>query len=317
METKKLGSSSLNVSPICLGANVFGWTINEKTSFEILDAFKDKGFNFIDTADIYSRWASGVGGESETIIGNWMKKRNNRKDVIIATKAGMDMEGKYGGTNISKKYILRSAEASLKRLQTDHIDLYQTHRDDETLPVEETLEAHAQLIKEGKVRYIGASNFSAKRLEEAILSSQKNNLPRYQTLQPLYNLYDRAVFEKELEPVCLKHNISVINFYSLAAGFFSGKYRTAEDLKKSVRGAKVKDYLNTRGLKILDAVEEIARQHKVTSSTIAVAWLMQQPAIAAPIASATTIQQLNEILMAAEITLSEKEVAVLNEASNY
>ncbi|MGZ4098268.1 MAG: aldo/keto reductase, partial [Bacteroidia bacterium] len=266
-------------------------------------------------ADVYSRWASGVGGESETIIGNWMKKRGNRDKIVLATKVGMDMG--QGKTDVSKKYILKAAEDSLKRLKTDHIDLYQTHKDDENMPVEEALEAYAQLIKEGKVRYIGASNFSAPRLKEAITASEKSNLPRYQTLQPLYNLYDREVFEKELEPICLENEISVINYYSLAAGFLTGKYRSEKDLSKSVRGAKAATYLNERGLRILNALDEISSKHHCSNSSVAIAWLLTRPAVSAPIASATSIQQLEHLFVGASLKLTNNELLALNEASEW
>ncbi len=315
MQKRQLGNTDLHVAPLCFGGNVFGWTINEKTSFEILDAFVGGGFNFIDTADIYAKWATGVGGESETIIGKWTKERNNRDKVIIATKAGMI--DATGGINISKKHILKAAEESLKRLQTDYIDLYQTHKDDLAIPVEETLEAHQQLIKEGKVRWIGASNFSAERLKAALEASTKYNLPRYETLQPLYNLYDREVFEKELEQVCLDNNISVINFYSLAAGFLTGKYRNKEDLSKSARGARVAGYLNERGLSILKVLDLEAVNYNCTPASIAVAWLLTRPAIGAPIASATSLAQLNEIMNAVKLNLSIDAIENLNKVSAW
>jgi aryl-alcohol dehydrogenase-like predicted oxidoreductase len=315
MKKRKIGNTTLEVAPLMLGGNVFGWTIDEKRSFEILDAFVAKGFNFIDTADVYSRWASGVGGESETIIGNWMKARNNRDKVIIATKVGMDMG--QGGTDISKKYILKAAEGSLRRLKTDHIDLYQTHKDDEDTPVEETLEAYAQLIKEGKVRCIGASNFSAQRLTAAMEAGKKYGLPQYATLQPLYNLYDREVFEKELAAVCKSYGIGVINYYALAAGFLTGKYRTEADLSKSVRGAKAKQYLNERGLGILKAMDEVAATHHADLAEIAIAWLLTRPLIIAPIASATSVEQLNSILKATELKLSAEAIQLLDKVSSW
>ena len=315
IQKRKLGNTDLHVAPITFGCNVFGWTANEKTSFELLDAFTAAGFNFLDTADIYAKWATGIGGESETIIGKWTKQRNNRDKIIIATKVGM--VDAVGTINISKKYILKAVEDSLKRLQTDYIDLYQTHKDDLSVPVEETLEAHQQLIKEGKVRWIGASNFSPERLKTALEASKKYNLPRYETLQPLYNLYDRKVFEKELEPICIENNISVINFYSLAAGFLTGKYRIKNDLSKSVRGARAEGYLNEKGLRILSALDEIAKQHQTTMATISVAWLLQRKAITAPIASATNLTQLHDLLKAVEIKLSSENVALLNEASKW
>lgn len=315
MQKRKLGNSSLMVTPLCLGCNVFGWTIDEPASFKILDAFAEKGHNFLDTADIYAKWATGVGGESETIIGRWMKQKNNRSDLIIATKAGMTDTA--GGVNITKKYILKAAEDSLRRLQTDHIDLYQTHKDDPNVRVEETLEAHQQLIKEGKVRFIGASNFSAARLKEALDASKKSGLPRYETLQPLYNLYDREVFEKELETVCLENNISVINYYSLAAGFLSGKYRKESDLGQSARGGRAKTYLNERGLRILKALDEVSAQYNTTNSAVAVAWLLTRPVIGAPIASATSLAQLQELFNAVDLKLNAGAIEKLNRASQW
>jgi len=315
MQKRRLGNTDLHVAPLAFGCNVFGWTINEKTSFELLDVFAEKGFNLLDTADIYCQWATGVGGESETIIGKWMKQRGNRDQMILATKCGMvDMKGKVDN---SKKYILKAVEGSLKRLQTDYIDLYQNHKDDEVTPVEETLEAFGQLIQEGKVRWIGASNFSAKRLKESISASEKHHLPKYQTLQPLYNLYDREVFEKELEAVCLENSISVINFYSLAAGFFSGKYRTEADLAKSVRGARVKSYLNERGLGILKVLDEVAAQYNASTGSVAVAWLMARPCVGAPIASATSLSQVKELFKAVELNLSVETIEKLNAASQW
>lgn len=313
MQKRKLGKTNIEVSQLCFGGNVFGWTIDEKTSFEILDAFTGAGFNFIDTADVYSRWASGVGGESETIIGKWMKQRNNRHKIILATKAGMDMG--QGKVDVTKKYILQAAEASLKRLQTDYIDLYQTHKDDETVFVEEALEAYDQLIKEGKVRCIGASNFSPLRLEEAVSASATKNLPKYETLQPLYNLCDRSVFEKELQPVCIKENISVIPYFSLGAGFLTGKYRTEADLSKSVRGARAKMYFNERGFGILKALDQLVEKHNKPHSAIALAWLMKQPSVAAPIASATSIEQLYALMQAVEVKLSDEDLTFLNKVS--
>ena len=315
MQKRKLGNTDLQVAPIALGCNVFGWTAVEKTSFSILDKFTEQGFNFLDTADVYCKWATGIGGESETIIGKWLKQRGNRDKIIIATKAGMvDMQGTI---NISKKYILKAAEDSLKRLQTDYIDLYQTHKDDGKTPVEETLEAHQQLIQEGKVRWIGASNYSAARLKEALEASKKHNLPRYETLQPLYNLYDREVFEKELEPLCLENKISVLNYYALAAGFLTGKYRVKEDAAKSVRGGKALTYLNDRGLKIIKALDEVAAQYNTTNSAVAVAWLIARPSVGAPIASASNLAQLNDLLKAAELKLSSDTIELLNSASAW
>lgn len=309
----KLGSTTIEVSNICLGGNVFGWTINEKQSFEILDAFVDEGFNFIDTADVYSRWASGVGGESETIIGKWMKQKGNRRNIVLATKVGMDMG--QGKTDVTKKYILKAVEASLKRLQTDYIDLYQTHKDDESVPVEEALEAYEKLIKEGKVRTVGASNFSPDRLTAALNASKNQGFPKYEVLQPLYNLCDRAVFEKELQHICSQNNVSVIPYYSLAAGFLTGKYRTENDLRKSVRGAKAKTYFNERGFNILNALDQLSDKYRFARAAISLAWLMQQKTITAPIVSATSLEQLKTIISAARVNLLLGDIKILNDIS--
>lgn len=315
MEKRKLGQSELETAPFTLGGNVFGWTIDEPTSFEVLDAFTGAGFNLIDTADVYSAWKPGnKGGESETIIGNWIKKRGNRNGVLIATKGGGDMgEGK----TLRKDYILRAAEASLKRLQTDHIDLYQSHWDDTSTPVEETLEAYAQLIQQGKVRVIGASNFSAARLTEALDAADQKTLPRYQTFQPRYNLYDRADYEQQYEQLCLDRQLGVIPYYGLASGFLTGKYRSEQDLSKSARGGGVKAYLNDRGLRILGALDEVAKQYQVQPATIALAWLIARPSITAPIASATSVQQLQDLTKAAEIKLDQEAIRKLDEASKW
>jgi aryl-alcohol dehydrogenase-like predicted oxidoreductase len=316
MQTRQLGRSALQVPPLTLGGNVFGWTIDEASSFTILDGLLDAGFNFIDTADVYARWAPGnQGGESETIIGNWMKQRNNRDKVIVATKVGADMG--QGDKNISKKYILEAVEASLKRLQTDYIDLYQTHWDVEETPVEETLDAYAQLIKEGKIRVIGASNFSPARLKAALEASAKHGLPRYESFQPHYNLYEREIFEKELEPICLENNIGVINYWALAAGFLTGKYRSEADLSKSPRGAGVKKYLDARGLRILAALDEVAAEYHTTQASVALAWLIARPSVTAPIASATNLEQLNALIDATELPLNNEAIAKLDEASKW
>jgi len=315
MEKRRLGSSDLEIAPFTLGGNVFGWTINEKTSFEVLDAFVDAGFNFIDTANSYSTWAPGnKGGESETIIGNWMKSRKNRDKVLISTKVGSDMGQ---GKSLRKKYILYEVEASLERLQIDRIDLYQSHWDDLSTPVEETLEAYQQLIKQGKVRAIGASNFSKERLSSALAASKNNGLPRYETFQPRYNLYDRQDFEREHEQICLSENLGVIPYYGLAMGFLSGKYRSESDLTKSARGKGVKNYLTPRGLRILDTLDKIANRYHATPATIALAWLIACPAITAPIASATSVQQLKQLVKAASIGLDEEAINELNTTSAY
>ncbi len=316
MEKRQLGRSALQVPPLTLGGNVFGWTIDEPTSFMILDGILDAGFNFVDTADVYSRWVPGhEGGESEAIIGNWMKKRGNRDKMIIATKVGGDMG--QGKKDISKKYILEEVEASLRRLQTDYIDLYQTHWDVEDIPVEETLEAYARLIKEGKVRVIGASNFSPSRLKAALEASVKNGLPRYESFQPHYNLVEREIFEKELEPICLENQVGVINYWALAAGFLTGKYRSEADLSKSPRGAGVKKYLDQRGLRVLAALDEVSARYHTTPASVAIAWLIARPSVTAPIASATSLEQLNALLDAVDLPLDKEAIAQLDEASKW
>lgn len=316
MQKRQLGNTGLHVYPITFGGNVFGWTIDEKTSFEILDAFTGAGFNFIDTADVYSRWAAGnKGGESEAIIGNWMKKNKNRNKVIIATKVGADMGS--GKKDLSKKYILKAAEDSLKRLQTDYIDLYQTHWDDETTPIEETLDAYAQLIKEGKVRHIGASNLTPDRLKESLMTAFENGLPAYETFQPHYNLYEREVFENGLEPICLGNNLGVLNYYSLASGFLTGKYRSKEDADKSPRGGGAVKYLDTRGLKILAALDEVAKKLNATPATVAIAWLIHRPSVTAPIVSATTTEQLKSILKAPDLPITAHEIEYLTQESAW
>ncbi len=314
MEKRILGKSDLKVAPLGLGTNVFGWTIDEKKSFEILDAFVAGGFNLVDTADIYSAWIPGnKGGESETIIGNWLKARGKRESVVICTKVGM-VAGE-AKANVGKKYILEAVEASLRRLQTDYIDLYQTHKDNLQTPVTETLEAYDQLVKEGKVRWIGASNFSVDRLADSLEAAETHGFPAYQCLQPEYNLYDRQPFENELEAFCLEHQIGVINYFSLAAGFLTGKYRSGSDLGQSARGNGVKKYLNDRGFAILDALDKIAVSHQVKPVTVALAWQMARPAITAPLASATSIDQLQALTGAAELLLTREDVELLNKAS--
>lgn len=317
MEKRKLGQSDLSVAPLTFGGNVFGWTIDEKQSFEILDTFTGGGFNFIDTADVYSRWKSGnTGGESETIIGNWTKERKNRSEVIIATKVGSDMG--QGKKDLSKAYILKAVEASLQRLQTDYIDLYQTHWDDDgNLPVEETLEAYDQLVKEGKVRWIGASNLTPARLLASLEASKKHGYPVYQTFQPEYNLYAREGFEKEMEAVCLKNHLGVISYFSLAAGFLTGKYRSEADLDKSIRGGGMKQYMNERGNSILAALDKVAAENNSTPASVAIAWLIARPSVTAPIASATSLTQLDALMKAATLQLKAQDIELLNEASNW
>jgi aryl-alcohol dehydrogenase-like predicted oxidoreductase len=314
MKTRKLGGSGLQVSPICLGGNVFGWTADEPASFAILDAFVGAGFNFVDTADVYSRWAPGhKGGESETVLGNWFKRSGKRKDVILATKVGIELAPDKKG--LSKAYILREVEDSLQRLQTDYIDLYQSHIDDASAPLEETLGAYDQLIKQGKVRAIGASNYTAERLAEALKVSKQHGLPRYECLQPHYNLYERAGYEQDLEPLCLKEGIGVIPYFALASGFLTGKYRSESDLAKGPRGQMVKKYLDERGFRILAALDQVAAKLHSTPGKVAIAWLIARPSITAPIASATSVEQLNDLVDAANLKLDADSIEGLNQAS--
>lgn len=316
MEKRQLGNTDLQIYPVVFGGNVFGWTIDAKQSTEILDAFTGAGFNCIDTADVYSRWAAGnSGGESETIIGKWIKQKKNRNDIIIATKVGSDMGN--GNKGLSKKHILKAAEVSLKRLQTDYIDLYQTHFDDESVPMQETLEAYSQLIKDGKVRWIGASNLTAERLKESFEISADNGLPAYQTLQPHYNLYTRDKFENGLEPLCLGHGLGVITYYSLEAGFLTGKYRSKADMVKSARGGNMNKYFNERGMRILEALDEISKQYKTTPAAVALAWLIQRPSVTAPIVSATNLQQLESIIQAPKLNLDANAIGFLTTNSAW
>jgi aryl-alcohol dehydrogenase-like predicted oxidoreductase len=314
MEKRQLGKSGLKVYPFAFGGNVFGFTVNEETSFKLLDRFVGAGFNLVDTADVYSKWVPGnQGGESETIIGRWMKERRNREKVVIATKVGMELAADKKG--LSKNHILRAAEDSLRRLQTDTIDLYQSHTDDPSVPIEETLEAYDQLIKQGKVRTIGASNYTAERLSLALKTSEQKRLPLYQTLQPLYNLYDRADYERTLEPVCSENGLGVIPYYGLASGFLTGKYRSEKDLGKSVRGDRVKNYLTDRGFRILEALDQVAKNLNATPAQISLAWLIARPSITAPIASATSVAQLDELIGAATLKLPAEALELLNRAS--
>ena len=312
---RPLGTSGIEVTPLCLGGNVFGWTIDERQSFALLDAFVDAGFDFIDTADVYSRWAPGhTGGESESILGRWFAQGGKRERVVLATKVGMDMGEDRKG--LRADWIRRSVEDSLRRLRTDHIDLYQSHQDDAAVAQEETLRAYQDLIAAGKVRAIGASNFSAERLASARELARDAGLPAYQTLQPEYNLFTREAFESTLRPVCERESIATIPFYGLASGFLSGKYRSAADAGKSVRGAGiVKKYLNERGLRILAALDAQATRLGANCSQIAIAWLMAQPTIAAPIVSATSRAQLGDLFAAARLRLDAEALAALDSAS--
>lgn len=313
-EKRALGRSGLQTVPFCIGGNVFGWTANEGTSFQILDRCVEAGVALIDTADVYSAWMPGhKGGESETVIGAWLKARGNsaRSKVLIATKVGM-LAGRQG---LKKANIVAACDDSLKRLGVDVIDLYQSHRDDEETPLEETLEAFGSLIKAGKVKAIGASNFSADRLKAALAVSAKHGLPRYETLQPQYNLSDRAGFEGGLQDLCAKEGIAVIPYYGLASGFLTGKYRSEADFKKSIRGGRMGNYLNDRGRRILAAMDKVAAETKATLAQIALAWLATRKSIAAPIASATSIAQLDELLGSLKLKLSPAQIAALDAAS--
>jgi aryl-alcohol dehydrogenase-like predicted oxidoreductase len=314
MEKRALGRSGLKVAPLAFGGNVFGWTIDDKMSFALLDRFVAAGLDLIDTADVYSRWVSGhKGGESESIIGNWLARRGGRDKVVIATKVGNDMPDV--GKGLAKSHILKSVEGSLKRLRTDYIDLYQAHIDDATTPLEETLTAFARLKDQGKVRAIGASNYSGPRLAEALKVSAANELPRYESLQPHYNLYDRATYEGEREAVCKKENIGVIPYYSLASGFLTGKYRSEADFKKSPRGGGMKKYLNDRGRRILEALDEVSSRLSSKPSQVALAWLMARPSITAPIASATSLEQLEDLVAATRLKLDAAAIRQLDDAS--
>lgn len=315
MEKRKLGNSGLEIAPLVLGGNVFGWTADESMSFKIMDAFIAAGFNLIDTADVYSLWVPGhKGGESEAVIGKWLKQRGKRTDVLIATKVGMPMGPDKKG--LSKAYIRRAVEDSLQRLQTDYIDLYQSHTDDQDAPQEETLITYTQLIKEGKVRAIGASNHSAERLARALQISEEHGLAAHQTLQPLYNLYDRAGFEKDLDPLCREKGLGVISYYSLASGFLTGKYRSEKDFTKSPRGQGMKRFLNDRGYRILEALDQVAGQYGATPTTVSLAWMLKKPGLTAPIASATSLEQLSELLKAPGLDLDKNSIELLNQASS-
>jgi len=315
MEQRALGKSNIKVAPLAFGGNVFGWSADKETSHRLLDQFVDAGFNLIDTADVYSIWVPGhKGGESETIIGEWLAKRGGRDKVVIATKLGIPMAPDKKG--LSKGYIATAVEDSLKRLKTDYIDLYQSHRDDPDTPVEETLEAYGKLVKAGKVREIGASNFEAPRLKASLEASAKNGYPRYQTIQPNYSLMERGSYEGDLEKLCAAQGVSCIGYYSLASGFLSGKYRSEADLGKSAaRSTRVKGYLNDKGMKVLGALDDVAKRFSASPAQVALAWLMAKPTVAAPIASATSAAQLSEIMKAATINLDAAAIEQLDKAS--
>jgi aryl-alcohol dehydrogenase-like predicted oxidoreductase len=314
MKLRRLGRTELMVSPLCFGGNVFGWTADEATSFKLLDRFVAEGLNFVDTADGYSRWVPGhQGGESETVIGRWIKARGNRDRVVIATKVGSDLGGEKKG--LSSRWIPQAIEDSLRRLQTDYVDLYQSHFDDPATPFEETLGVYDQLIRAGKVRAVGASNLKPERLAEALSVSARTGLPRYESLQPHYNLAERDKFEGPLEDLCLKEGLGVIPYFALASGFLTGKYRSSADLSKSPRGGNVTKYLDERGMRILAALDEVAAGHGASPAQAALAWLIARPSITAPIASATSLDQLEDLISATRLDLSHADLALLNQAS--
>ncbi len=314
MKKRTLGKTGLEIAPLVFGGNVFGWTVDQAASFKLLNAFFAAGFNSVDTADVYSKWVPGhKGGESEIIIGEWMKRSGNRNQIIVATKVGMDMgDGKKG---LSKSHILRSAEDSLRRLQTDYIDLYQSHIDDPDTPLEETLGAYAQLIQQGKVRAIGASNHKGERLAAALETCRKSGLPAYQTLQPNYSLIERAEYESNVEPVCEKEGLGVINYFPLAGGFLTGKYRSEKDAAGKPRARNVTKYLNERGFKIVGALEQVAKKYNATPARISLAWLLARPSITAPIVSATTLEQLSDLISSVDLALDSESIEFLNQAS--
>jgi aryl-alcohol dehydrogenase-like predicted oxidoreductase len=314
MKLRQLGRSPLQVAPLAFGGNVFGWSVEEARSFDLLDAFVDHGFNLIDTADVYEAWVPGnEGGESETIIGNWLARSGKRDQVVIATKVGK--WARYPG--LSPTNIREAVDDSLRRLRTDRIDLYQSHEDDPKVPLEETLRAFDDLVTAGKVRVIGASNYAATRLADALDTSASKGLARYESMQPEYNLMDRKGFEDDLQPLCVKEQVGVISYYSLASGFLSGKYRSEADLGKSAaRGGRVKTYLGDRGYRVLGALDQVAEAHRATPAQVALAWVMAQPAIAAAIASATSVEQLDDLAKATSLALTEGELATLTTASD-
>ena len=314
MQKRRLGNTSLEIAPLVFGGNVFGWTADEPTSFAMLDRFFEAGLNAIDTADVYSRWVPGnSGGESETIIGNWMKSRGSRDSVVVVTKVGSDMG--QGHRDLSARWIEQAVEHSLRRLQTDAIDLYLSHWPDERTSYEETLRAYDVLLSKGKVRFVGVSNVDARQLSAALSISARKDLPRYQVLQPEYNLYDRSAFEGPLRDLCIAENIGVITYYSLASGFLTGKYRSEADLSKSPRGGGIREYLNDRGARILAALDSVAAARGAAPAEVALAWVMAQPGVTAPIASATSVEQVESLIRSVSLSLSKEEIAALAEAS--
>ncbi len=316
MQKRTLGTSEIEVVPLMLGGNVFGWTADEAASFAVLDAFSERGFNFVDTANVYSAWVPGhMGGESEGVIGRWLQRSGKRDQMVIATKVGMKMgDGSHG---LRRDTIVRSAEDSLRRLQTEYIDLYQAHTDDQMTPLEETLAAFQQLIEQGKVRTIGASNYSGERLTAALELAETNGLPRYITLQPEYNLHARKVYEQELAPVAERFGLGVVPYFALASGFLTGKYKSVEDTRGKNRGSRVERYFDERGERILKALEQVSRETGAAQASVALAWLLAQPTVTAPIASATSTQQLEALCAAVDLQLSQAQRQTLTEASAY
>lgn len=319
MLTRKLDRTDMEVAALCLGGNVFGWTTDEETSFAVLDTYFAGGGNFIDTADVYSTWVPGhTGGESEAIIGRWMSTRKNRDRVVIATKIGSRMGTAPNARGLSQRYIMEEVEASLKRLQTDYIDLYQAHQDDQDTPLDETLGAFNDLVRQGKVRHIGASNYSASRLRQALQISDQHGYTRYVSVQPPYSLVNREAYERELEPLCLEQGLGVITFSSLASGFLSGKYRSGKDLPSSPRAKGVKDrYMNEKGFRVLAQLDRVAAAHHVSVAQVALAWIIARPSITAPIASATSVAQARELLSAVNLKLSQEDIAALDRVSAW
>ncbi len=316
MQMRQLGKTGIEIAPLVFGGNVFGWTVNADESFRLLDAFVDRGFSMIDTADVYSRWAPGnQGGESETILGEWLRRSGKRDKIVLATKVGMDMG--HGREGLGKQYILDAAEASLRRLGVETIDLYQSHKDDAATPIDASLEAYQQLIEQGKVRAIGASNFKGARLTEAIETAEREGLPTYSVLQPEYNLLDRQDYETDLAPVAERFSLGIIPYFSLASGFLTGKYHSLADTEGVTRGSRVTKYFNDRGTKVLAALDQVAKETGAKQATVALAWLMAQPTITAPIASATKVEQLGELMAAVELRLSDEQLGALTAAGAY
>lgn len=315
----KFGITNVEVAPICLGGNVFGWTCDEATSFAVLDAYVEGEGNFIDTADVYSTWVPGhTGGESEAILGKWMRMRGNRDHIVLATKVGSRMGTGPNAQGLSRRYIMEEVEASLRRLQTDYIDLYQSHNDDQDTPLEETMQTFEDLVRQGKIRYIGASNYTAARLREALQVSDEHSYVRYECLQPPYNLVNREAYERDLEPLCIEQKLAVITYSSLASGFLSGKYRPNQAVPAGGRAQSVQSrYMNERGFAILEQVERIAAEHNATPTQVALAWILARPSVTAPIVSATSVKQTQELLGAVDVKLDEAALAPLAQASAW